>query len=88
MRKRVWFHRARAIVWVIIGAASYPLGWANSVAVVWTASLYANIMTDWGAAEAADEHEVMDELAEIKKLLREHIAVCQRSVVSDHGPEE
>ncbi len=70
-RWRVWAHRIRAIGWAIAGAISFPLGWANSVALVWFASVYANVMTDWGAGEAADDREVIERLDRIERLLKE-----------------
>lgn len=68
---RVWLHRGRAVLWAIAGVASFPLGWANSVALVWFASVYANVVSDWGAAEAADDREVLDRLDRIEEILRE-----------------
>lgn len=68
---KVWFHRSRAILWVILGVASFPLGWANSVALVWAASVYANVLTDIGAAEAADDREVLARLDRIEQLLQQ-----------------
>lgn len=70
-RWKVWFHRSRAVVWLIVGALSFPLGWANSVALVWIASLYANVFTDLGAAEAADDRQVLERLDRVEKLLVE-----------------
>lgn len=65
-RRRVWFHRARAVAWAIVGTLSFPLGWANSVVLVWIASLYANISTDWGAAEAADDTDLRREIEQLR----------------------
>lgn len=59
---RVWFHRSRAAAWVLVGAASFPLGLANNIALVWLASVYANTVSDWGAAEAADDTELLARL--------------------------
>lgn len=59
---KVWFHRSRAAVWGVVGVLSFMYGWANSVALVWVASLYANIVSDIGAAEAADDRHVIEEL--------------------------
>jgi hypothetical protein len=39
------------------------------VTFVIIASIYANIKSDWGAAEAADEHEVLQRLARIEEEL-------------------
>lgn len=66
-RARVHFHRARAAAWVAIGAASFALGAADSVALVWIASLYANVVSDLGAAEAADDRAVVERLDRIER---------------------
>lgn len=58
----VWVHRARAIGWLVLGVAAFPLGWAGMVEVVWMASVYANVFTDWGAGEAADNSEILQRL--------------------------
>lgn len=68
-RLRVAFHRARALAWLAVGAASFPLGWADSVPLVWAASLYANVVSDWGAGEAADDRAVTDRLDRIEQRL-------------------
>lgn len=73
-RLKVWIHRSRAIVWAIVGALSFPLGWANSVVLVWIASLYANVSTDWGNGEAADNRELLDRLDRQDETLREILA--------------
>ncbi len=70
-RARVWQYRLRAALWAAIGIASFPLGWANSVALVWAASLYANVATDLGSAEAADDRAVLDALTDIRAQLDE-----------------
>lgn len=71
---KVWAHRSRAIVWAVVGALSFPLGWANSVVLVWVASLYANVSTDWGNGEAADNRELIALLEEIRDGQREILA--------------
>lgn len=68
-QRRVWFHRSRAIVWAIIGVISFPLGWANSVVLVWIASVYANVVSDLGAAEASDDRDICERLDRIENLL-------------------
>lgn len=65
----VWLHRGRACCWAVIGALSFVFGWQNSVALVWSASVYANIVSDIGAAEAADDRRVTDRLDRIERLL-------------------
>ncbi len=71
--RRVWFHRGRAIAWVLFGAWSFVTGWADSIALVWFASVYANVISDWTAGEAADDREVMARLdaidAKLSRLL-------------------
>jgi len=69
-RWRIWFHRSRSIAWALVGALSFPLGWANSIVLVWIASLYANVASDWAASEAADDREVLERLDRIEDLLR------------------
>lgn len=54
---------------MIVGALSFPLGWANSVILVWVASLYANVSTDWGNGEAADNRELREPLERIEAKL-------------------
>jgi hypothetical protein len=62
-------HRGRAGCWAIIGVLSFIFGWANSVALVWAASVYANVVSDIGAAEAADDRRVTDRLDRIERIL-------------------
>lgn len=68
---KVWFHRTRALAWIIVGVLSFPLGWANSVALVWIASVYANTVSDLTAAEASDDRAVLERLDRIEALLQQ-----------------
>lgn len=70
-KRKVWFHRLSAFAWVIIGTISFVLGWQESVVLVWIASVYANIKSDWAAAEAADHRDVTRRLDRIESLIRE-----------------
>lgn len=70
VRRKVWFHRTRALGWLVLGAVSFALGLQNSVALVWGASVYANALTDWGAAEAADDREIISRLQRIERIQR------------------
>jgi hypothetical protein len=70
-RRKVWFHRFSAAVWAAIGGLAFVFGLQNSVVMVWLASVYANVKSDWGAAEAADNREVLRQLSEIKILIQE-----------------
>lgn len=58
----MWFHRSRAALWLCVGVASFIFGWENSVVLVWLASLYANIVSDWTAAEATDDRHLVEEM--------------------------
>lgn len=74
MKARIWFNRISALGWLIAGIISFPLGWAYSVAFVTVASIYANVKTDWGAAEAADDRtaaEALDEIRELREQVRD-----------------
>lgn len=70
LSRAVWVHRARALVWLVIGVAAFPLGLASSVELVWMASVYANVFTDWGASEAADDTAVLSRLDEVEQIGR------------------
>lgn len=70
MKKRVWFARLRAALWIILGVVSFPLGWANSVVLVWIASVYANVESGIASSEAADNTEVLERLDRIEAILR------------------
>jgi hypothetical protein len=69
MRVRVWFHRSLAALWLVFGILSFFMGWQESVALVWLASVYANTVGHWSAAEAADDHTLMDRLDSIERKL-------------------
>ena len=67
----VWFHRCRATLWALAYPATVALGVADSVALVWFASCYANVVSDLGAAEAADDRAVLARLDRIESKLDE-----------------
>lgn len=66
---RVWFARARAAAWIIIGIVSFPLGWSDSVVLVWIASVYANVESGFATSEAADDSAVLERLDRIEAKL-------------------
>jgi hypothetical protein len=74
----VWVNKGSAIAWAIAGVLSFILGWAYSVAFVTIASIYANVKTDWGTAEAADDRTVLDAIDQLRKavLERQHCPCC------------
>lgn len=69
MRRKVWFHRSRALVWIAVGILSFVFGWQSSVVLVWIASVYANTVSDLGAAEAADDRVVTSRLDAVDERL-------------------
>ncbi len=68
MRLRVWFHRTRAIAWALAGIAALTW-WRNSIVFVIIASVYANVISDWTAGEAADDRAILDRLHRIEQRL-------------------
>lgn len=65
VRRAVRFHRVSAALWVVLGVVAFPLGWAGSIVLVWLASVYANVKSDIGAANATDDRRVLDKLDEV-----------------------
>jgi hypothetical protein len=77
---KVLRQKLMAIAWVAFGVLSFVLGWQNNVALVWMASVYANVKTDWGTAEAADDSHTIAKLREIiREELDNHQCSCQRN---------
>lgn len=79
---KVRFHRASAIVWVLLTIPAL-IWWPDSVAFVILASIYANAKTDWGSAEAADDRAVLDQLARIERLLPDGCEHCRAAPADD-----
>lgn len=55
-------------MWLVLTVPAL-LWWPNSVAFVIIASIYANVKSDWGAAEAADDRDVIERLERIERLM-------------------
>lgn len=68
MRGWVLFHRVSAAVWLVLLIPAL-LWWSESIAFVIVASVYANMKSDWGAAEAADDRRVVEALDRIEQVL-------------------
>lgn len=68
MDKRVWFHRISALIWLALLIPAL-LWWSESLWFVIMASVYANVKSDWGAAEAADDRALHERLARIEEEL-------------------
>ncbi len=67
---RVLFHKCSSVVWMLLLIPSW-LWWRDSVFWVIAISIYANIKSDWAAAEAADDSTLMCELEKIMSELTE-----------------
>lgn len=65
---KVWFHRSRALAWVALTLAALRW-WPDSVAFVIVMSGYANVVSDWGVSEAADDRAVLQRLDEVERRL-------------------
>lgn len=86
---RVWSYRARAAAWAAAGVWSFVTGRQESVALVWLASIYANVATDLGAAQAADDRRVLDELARLHDRVAALDCACTPNTQpSDPGEAE
>jgi hypothetical protein len=69
--RKVWIHRSIAALWLIFGLVVWwPLGWQDSVALVWMASVFANVYGPWTASEAADDHTLTDRLDRIEQAIK------------------
>jgi hypothetical protein len=53
------------------------LGWQNQVSLVWLASIYANVVSDWGAGEAADDEDVIKRLGQIEQTLQKILSTLE-----------
>jgi hypothetical protein len=69
-RFRMWFHRGCAVAWAVALVPAL-VWWQESLVFVIIASVYANVKSDWGAAEAADDSEVLRRLARVERLLED-----------------
>lgn len=65
---RVWFHRSRAVLWAVSGVVAL-LWWRESLIFVIVASVYANVVSDWTAAEAADDRRVLARLDDLERVI-------------------
>jgi hypothetical protein len=69
-RGRVLFHKCSSVTWMVLLIPSW-LWWNSSILWVITISIYANIKSDWAAAEASDDHKVREEINELKTMINE-----------------
>lgn len=66
--KAVWFNRACAVGWTI-SLVPALVWWKDSIVFVIIASVYANIKSDWGVAEAADDQNVEQKIEALEDRL-------------------
>lgn len=85
-RRKVLFHRASAVFWAVLIFPAY-LWWRDSVAFVIAASIYANVKSDWGAAEAADNRDVIQRLEGIENKQAEILDKLGEKDVADDRPD-
>ncbi len=69
----MWLHRALAGMWVLLVIPGV-IWWAESILFVILVSLYANIVGEISASEAADDRELAKRLDRIERLLKERDA--------------
>jgi hypothetical protein len=70
IRHKVWFGRARGVLWLIGGLLALLFGVTDSVALVWWASVYANAESGFATAEGADDRAVLEAIAELRAEVR------------------
>jgi hypothetical protein len=58
------------VFWLVLGVVAQLTGWSSSSPLLWFASVYANVKSDVGAAEAADNGEIMSMLREMNERLK------------------
>lgn len=66
-RRKVYFNKTTATIWIIAGILAFPLGWIHAIWFVVIASVYANVKADWSTAEAADNRDLKEQLDRIEK---------------------
>ena len=81
---RILVHRVGAVLWALLLIPAV-LWWQTSVLFVIIASVYANVKSDFGAAEAADDRAVLDRLSELEQTLERIEAAVTRGAPADAG---
>jgi hypothetical protein len=72
-RRRV--HQLLALVWAAMLVPAW-LWWQESILFVIIASIYANAVGEWSAAEAADDRAVLERLERLEELVRAGACSC------------
>jgi hypothetical protein len=78
----VRFARARAVFWIALGVVSWPLGWMNSVALVWMASAYANAESGFATGAAFDDSELRNEIKAMRGDMARQFAELREALES------
>ncbi len=79
----VWFHRASAFGWTVLGPLAFAFGWQDSIWLLWIASDYANVKSDIAAANAADDRRILAALGEVlagQAAIRDELAQLRRDL--------
>jgi hypothetical protein len=79
----VRFHQLRAALWAVAYIVTVAVGIHDSVALVWFASVYANVVSDLTAAAATDDKAVLTAIHE----LRDEVAALREEVLRDRNGE-
>jgi len=58
------------VIWALLLIPAL-LWWREALWFVIVASVYANVMSDWGAGEAADDRQVLDRLDELEQKIEQ-----------------
>jgi hypothetical protein len=77
-QKIVWFHRGRAIAWILLAVPAI-WWWADSILLAILLSLYANAVSDWGAAEAADDSRLLARVEHVEQKIDDLIAELRKT---------
>lgn len=64
---KIYFNKTTAVAWALFGPTAFFIGWSESVALVWVASVWANVKSDWATAEAADDRDLVAQLTRIEE---------------------
>lgn len=68
-RRKVYFNKTTAILWIIAGILAFIFGWIYAIVFTAIASIYANVKADWSTAEAADNRELKEQNKQTQQKL-------------------
>lgn len=67
MKRKIWFNKTAAVVWTVVGVASFFTGWAYTIWFVVACSIWANVFSSWSTAEAIDDRVLLRKLITIEE---------------------